>query len=153
MSKKVLSLLLAVILLMGQFSISVSASAMDDCSITREYLSDGSYYETKIEYGKTRSTITGASKTTTYRNSAGVALWYVRVKANFTFNGSSSSCTSSSCSAESYSSSWKIISRDSSRSGNTAYAKAKAAQYMPGALVGTKERTVSITCDKNGNVF
>lgn len=153
MSKKIFSFLLTMILLMGQSAVSVLASDMDTYSVTKEYLSDGSYYETKIEYSKMRSTITGASKTTTYKNASGEALWYVRVKADFTFNGSSSSCTSSSCSAESYSSSWKIISRDSSRSGNTAYAKSRAGQYMAGVLIGTKDRTVSLTCDKNGNLF
>lgn len=144
--------MLSLFLLIGQSTILVSASTNETYSITKEYLPDGSYYETEIRYTPARSTITGASKTTTYKNASGNALWYVRVTANFTFNGSSSSCTSAKCSSESYSSSWKILKRESSRSRNTAYAAARAGNYMAGVLIGTHDKTVSLTCDKKGNL-
>ena len=149
---KSLCIMLILCLLMGQSTVLVSASTKGTYAVTKEYLPDGSYYETEIRYTPTRSTITGASKTTTYKNASGDALWYVRVTANFTFNGSSSSCTSAKCSSESYSSSWRILKRESSRSGNTAYAAARAGTYMAGALIGTHDKTVSLTCDKNGNL-
>ena len=149
---KSLCIMLILFLLMGQSTMLVAASTNEIYSITKEYLPDGSYYETEIRYTPTRATITGASKTTTYKNNSGDALWYVRVTANFTFNGSSSSCTSASCSANSYSSSWKILKRESNRSGNTAYAAARAGNYVAGKLIGTHDKTVSLTFDKNGNL-
>lgn len=149
---KSLCIMLILLSLIGQSAIFVSASPKETYSITKEYLPDGSYYETELRYTPTRSTITGASKTTTYKNNSGDALWYVRVTANFTFNGISSSCTSASCSANSYSSSWKILKRESSRSGNTAFAAARAGNYVAGKLIGTHDKTVFLTCDKNGNL-
>ena len=110
----------------------VSANTSNAAVIVKqniEYLPDGSYYET----------------TTTTK------LWSVTVTGNFSYvKGKSSKCTSSSVSAVSYSASWKISNKSSSKSGNTATASATVLQYSGTRPVNSVTRKVSLTCDVNG---
>ena len=129
-----------------------AATPSESVKITREYFADGSYIETKIAESNARSTVKNASKTSTYKNASGVSLWYAKVTANFYFDGSTSSCTSASASAGTYVSGWKILSKSSSRTGNTGSATVEAGIYMNGIYVDSIVETVTISCDKNGNV-
>ena len=119
------------------FPSSVSAASSSP-QITREYLSDGSYFETVIS--------------TTYKNADGDSLWYVKVTANFDFNGSTSKCTAASASAGSYTKVWKILDKRASRSGNSGSATALAGSYMGGLFVGSVTKTITLSCDKNGSL-
>lgn len=125
-------------------------------SVTVEYLEDGSCYETVItvddnENGdsgimSTAKTRTG-SKKTSYKNKSGAVLWYVKVTGKFTYNDSTSKCTSASATAVSNSSSWKIIDKSSSRNGNEA--KASATAQRKGV---DYHRTVTLSCSKTGKL-
>lgn len=157
--KKFLSIILSFLVfscVLTSFPQSVLASALSvplSSSISYDYLSDGSYFETTIEYlPSARGTVIGASKTTVYKNASGQSLWYVKVTANFTYNGSSAKCTSSSASAGSYVDSWKILSKSSSKNGNSASATAVAAYYVNNAAIGSYSRTVTLHCNGNGDV-
>ena len=120
--------------------------------IVKEYLEDGSYFETTLLTLNTRSTLRGAVKRTTYYNKAGDPIWHVEVTANFTFDGSSAKCTSATASAKSYVSNWKILDTASSRSGNSGTATALDGSYVNGVFVGSMTESVTIYCDKNGKV-
>lgn len=101
----------------------------------------------------TRATSTKTAKKTSYfKNSSGTNLWSVTVTGTFTYNGSTSSCTSATVSAASYNNNWKISTKSSSKSGNTASATATAKYYLDGSLISTHKNTVKLTCDKNGNL-
>ena len=123
-----------------------------------EYLPDGSYYETTIttkedirflSLGRTASASRSGNKTTTYKTSSGVKLW----SGNFSYvKGKSSKCTSSSVSAASYSASWKISNKSSSKSRNTAIASATGSKYTGSTLISSHTLKVSLTCDVNGNL-
>lgn len=125
-------------------------------SVTMEYLEDGSYYETVItvddnENGdsgimSTTKTKTG-SKKASYKNKSGDVLWYVKVTGKFTYNGSTSKCTSASATAASNSSSWKIIDKSSSKSGNKAIGKATAKEQSTSLT-----RAVTLSCSKTGKL-
>lgn len=100
--KKII-LLLTLVAMATMQPLTVMADSTSTIDVTREYLDDGSYFETVItSNSNARSTIKNASKTSTYKNASGQTLWYAKVTANFYFDGSTSSCTSSSASAESY---------------------------------------------------
>ena len=86
------------------------------------------------------------------KNSNGKSLWYAKVTASFYYDGSTSSCTSSSASGGSYVSTWKILSKSSSRTGNVGSATVTAGSYYVGILIGTITETVTLACDKNGNL-
>ena len=69
------------------------------------------------------------------------------VTGKFTYNGSTSKCTSASATAASNSSSWKITDKSSSRSGNEA--KASATAQRKGV---DYHRTVTLSCSKTGKL-
>ena len=140
-------------------SANTSNAATNQRSI--EYLSDGSYYETTIttkdiqyhSLGRTASSSRSGKKTTTYKSSSVAKLWSVTVTGNFSYvKGKSSKCTSSSVSATSYSGSWKISNRASSKAGNTATASATGSKYSGSTLIGSHSLKVTLTCDVNGNL-
>ncbi len=148
--------LLLIVIAVFLFSQNVALAAdnsSNQYSKTIEYLSDGSYFEIEIiEHANARSTITGASKTATYKNADGKAMWYVKISANFYYNGTTSNCTAAAVSAGSYVSSWKIEDKYSSRSSNSATGTAIAGQYLGSSLVGKIKDSVTLTCDKNGKL-
>lgn len=85
-------------------------------TVTKEAISDDLYCVTElvetsgsgIQPFSATQTKSG-SKTQRYVNSSGATLWYVTVHAFFTYNGSTSSCTSTDVTAGSNSSAWKVL--------------------------------------------
>jgi hypothetical protein len=127
---------------------------------TIEYLPNGDYIETTIEEASsgasfallTASSTKSGSKTISYANSAGVTQWYVKVTGSFTYNGSTSSCTSSSVTAASQSSVWTISNKSASKSGATATASCTAKLYSASLVIQTINKTVNLTCSKTGTL-
>ncbi len=150
--KKII-LLLTLVAMATMQPLTVMADSTSTIDVTREYLDDGSYFETVItSNSNARSTIKNASKTSTYKNASGQTLWYAKVTANFYFDGSTSSCTSSSASAESYVNVWKILSKSASRTGNVGSATVVAGAYVGGVFVDSYTKVITLACDKNGNL-
>ena len=156
MKKKTAIYLFLCIILVLAPSTSVFADTTVDTDI--DYLEDGSYYETIIEveepgisFFATKTTKDG-KKTTTYKNSNGTTLWSVTVHGVFSYNGSTSSCTSSKASTTDPSTAWSIKNKDASKSGSTARAKATAVQKQNGAVINTVTKTVSLTCNRDGKL-
>ena len=157
-TKLIMTVLTALIMI---FALSVPVIADETTgetveSVTVEYLEDGSYYETVVTVDdtvgddsgimSTAKTKTG-SKKASYKSKSGDVLWYVKVTGKFTYNGSTSKCTSASATAASNSSSWKITDKSSSRSGNEA--KASATAQRKGV---DYHRTVTLSCSKTGKL-
>lgn len=88
-----------------------------------------------------------------YKNESGEVLWTVTVIGTFTYNGKTSRCTSSNVSAISKKSDWKITSKSHSKYDNKATAKATAQKYFLGFSISTVNKTVTLSCDKQGNLF
>lgn len=132
---------------------SVMANTSSTIQLEKQYLDDGSYFETIIESSEnSRSSIKNASKTVIYKNDSGQSLWYAKVIANFYYDGTTSSCTSSSAAAGTYVSGWKILDTSSSRTGNVASATVVGGCYLNGAFVDSITVKVLLSCDKNGNL-
>lgn len=122
--------------------LTVMTDSTNTINVTREYLDDGSYFKTVItSNSNARSTI---------KNASGQPLWYAKVTANFYFDGSTSSCTSSSVSAESYVNVLKILSKSASRAGNVGSATVVAGAYVGGVFVDSYTKLITLACDKNG---
>lgn len=138
--------------------IPVSAKTTDNIERTIEYLDNGDYIETIITDDTLDSgislyatnTIT-KTKTRYYKNSSGTVLWSVAIKATFSYNGSTSTCTSCSHSTTSPGASWYIKTSSHSKSGNTATAKATATHST---ISGSADytRSVTIKCSATGVV-
>ena len=159
--KSIKSIIAVLIVLIMSFALAVPVMADETTgetaeNVTVEYLEDGSYYETVVTVDDTVSDDSGimstaktktGSKKASYKSKSGDVLWYVKVTGKFTYNGSTSKCTSASATAASNSSSWKITDKSSSRSGNKA--KASATAQRKGV---DYHRTVTLSCSKTGKL-
>jgi hypothetical protein len=118
------------------------------------YYEDGSYItietyslETRAAYSKT------GQRVLTYRNSAGEELWEAVLRGSFTYDGSTSSCTSSSCTVTITNTSWYTISKVASKSGNTARVDLKMGRRLSGITIQEKVFVITLSCDANGNLI
>lgn len=157
MKKRYLKLIL--IMIMGcTFMIPInSIKAYEKNNLECSYyniiqITDDLYEETIIyENILARATKSG-TKTVNYRNAAGNIVWSVSVHGNFTYNGSTSSCTSSTVSTTCPSSVWRIISKSARKSGSVAIGEATAKLYSNGIPIQTLTREVRLTCSKSGTL-
>lgn len=138
---------------------SVSVEAADSVLSTyTEYFENGDSFEiTVIQHNdeyllRANSKTKSASKVGKYRDSNGTVLWSVTVTGTFTYNGSTSKCTASKVSASSNNSNWRIASKNSSRSSNTASATATANLYKGSKIIKTATKTVTLSCSKTGSL-
>lgn len=140
------------------FSVTASATTVNDYNRTIEYLDNGDYVETIISDDETDSEISLFStksitktKTSYYKNSSGTVLWSVTIKATFSCNGKSATCTSCSHTTTISAKTWSIKSASHSKSGNTATAKATATHKT---RTGSSNHTISVTikCSPTGVV-
>ena len=108
-----------------------------------EVLENGDYIRTYITYDETndRSATKSGSKTAEYFNSNNEVMWSITVYGTFTYNGTTSSCTSASRSAAAYGSDWSIKSSSASKSGNCATATATATKKN---FIGSQDYTKSV---------
>ena len=134
---------------------NVSALEKNNEYSTFEYESTDNYYETIITYdnqlARAVNSVSG-HKTITCKNSAGKTLWSLTVKGSFTYNGSTSNCTSASVSTSVVDSNWKIASKSSSKSGNTAKATVTAHCYLNGNIIDRQTKNATLKCSVNGKL-
>lgn len=162
MKKVTTFLLAAALIVITSCSPATTAEASSYASPNAEIilLENGDYFETTISDVPTplsglsvfsaASTVT-KKKTTYFKNANDTVLWSVAITATFTYDGTTSKCTSCSHSTTCPSPTWKIKSASSSRSGNSATAKATATHYT-GTASDDVTKSVTITCSKNGVV-
>jgi hypothetical protein len=127
----------------------------NNTSYIEEIFGGGSYIEITIHEENTNArSSTTKKKTATYKGSSGTVYWSVTVQGTFNYDGKTSTCTSSSISTANYSSTWKLSNKKASKSGNTASASVTAKQYHSNGttVLQTINKTVKLTCDKNGKL-
>lgn len=143
------------------FTFCLNVLAVDEATpsieTSIEYFEDGSYIITTITEEKTSyATFTtktkSGSKKITYKNTDGEVMWTATLTANFTYTGSSSSCTSSSIVYNVSDSTWKITSATTSNSGNKATGNVIAKHYFVGIPIKTIEATTTLACSANGTL-
>lgn len=144
--------LVAVLLVSVIFCLPVAAVENVKTETTIEYLENGDYIETIItEYeSNARVATKSGSKTKNYKNSAGDIMWSVTVHGTFTYNGSTSLCTSAGHSTTAPGSRWSIKSVSSRRSGYSAIADATAT-YSPSST--DYSMSVSLYCNPYGTLY
>lgn len=151
MIKKYASMVLSVILLLSALSFRVCAVSNEAVATEVIPLEDGGYLEVTIVQSMARSTKSG-NKYYTYKDSAGAIKWQAILSATFSYDGTTSSCTSSACSVSVYDSSWSLASKYAYRSGNTAYASVTMSYTTAGVETSRSTYKLSLSCDENGNL-
>lgn len=158
--KRVLCMFLTAILLVGSLVSVVSASEAP--TVTKyssiEYLENGDYIITelvvdssdspfRVKGQETRATKQG-TKTATYYNSAGTKIWSVTVDGTFSYTyGVSATATGSTATVNIFVNGATFRNKNAYTTGNTAIASGTVAYN---GVSTTK--SVSITCDKYGNL-
>ena len=177
--KKLLSLVLS--LLLALLPLAPAASAAEDNTV-KEYYEDGSYimigsFELNPEGAESSASIiariismikqllirlfgkeNNGPKTVTrmkdlhYYDKNGIMLWTFTLTAEFTYDGKTSVCNSTYVRHEIFDRDWKILFTDHGKNGATAWGKVELQQYKLGVPLKNYEKTLTITCDKNGNI-
>ena len=148
-------LILIVLILFFITTLPINAFAKVCVSETENiiYFDNGSYITIEIVSTNTRATSTKTgTKIYTYRNSDGVEQWKATLSGTFTYNGTTSSCTASSCSVSIAKTNWYVVSKSASKSGNSATAALTMGRKLLGVTVEKTDATIRLTCDKNGNL-
>lgn len=148
--KRIICSLLAAVLVLGWIPFFGSAAEREQEIIQFE---DGSYIVAEVITRGTRASgSTSGSKKYTYYNKTNVAQWKAVLDGAFTYNGSSATCTSASCSVTIYNSEWYTISKSASKNGSTAYGSVTMGTVALGTVEERVPASLSIKCDKNGNL-
>ena len=118
-----------------------------------EYLSDGSYFVTEIERIETldKGTVSFL-KQLHYYNSSDDLQWTMKLNAAFTYNGTTAACTSCSVTYTIQNTAWHYDSKQETIDGNVATGTLTMVKKLLGIPIKTVTRTLTITCDKDGNV-
>lgn len=147
---RILSLVVTMVLLIGLFPIRAFGTTQDVNTI---YYDDGSYLKISTEDITPRATNTRvASRLYQYFDSSDNLEWEAELNCTFTYNGTTSSCTSASCTVTVYDSKWYEYSNSTTRSGNAATTELVMGQKFLGITIAKREYTITLTCDKDGNL-
>ena len=142
--KKLITLLLAATCMLS-LTVPAMAHGAEDRMI---HYDDGSYLViSTMEMPETRAgnTTTGNTKAT-YYNPSHVLQWTVTLYGSFTYNGSSSNVTISG------SDGWSCTSKSADSSGSSAVGSATLIWTLNGSQILTREVSLRLTCDRNGNL-
>ena len=146
--KRILALLIALCLI-ATVPLTTSATSNTDDSVI--YLDDGSYIVVTVSSFDTRASGTkSGSKSYNCYTPQDELEWKAVLSGTFTYNGTSATCTSSSCNITVYDTSWYEVSKTATRSGNTAYATFTMGRKVLGITVSKREYSLTLSCDANG---
>lgn len=101
-------------------------------------------------YATTKTT--SGKKTVTYRDSKGNALWSFSISANFSYNGSSATCTSVSTSKQINDTAWKLSNITKSKNANVAKGSVTAKECFLGIPFNTVTENLQLKCSANGTL-
>lgn len=144
--KNIIKVLMILLLICGN---TLPAVAVEDKKTNETYVT-----ETEIavnEKIRAAGKVTG-TKTTKVKSGTTV-LWTVTVIGTFEYDGSHSTCTTSSVSTTVSSSYWKISSKSATKSGSSATAKATGQRYNNGVVVETHTESVTLVCGSDGTLY
>lgn len=152
--KRIISLFLCLIITLSILTpFSAHAAESSDTKTEIIMFEDGSYLEIVTASVSTRASgsITGY-KSYSYINNFNVLQWRATLTATFTYTGTSSTCTSGSCSVSILDSAWYVVSNSTTRSGNTATTNLTMGLKALGVTVAKPTYTITLSCDKDGNL-
>ena len=149
MKKRFISFILAVVLIASAVP-TFAMAATDEIVITYE---DGSYLVVTVNESATRSGTTKTGKKTySYYDANDNLEWKAVLSATFTYTGSTSTCTNATCTTTVYNSNWYEYSKSTTRNGGTATTNLVMGRKLLGVTVSKFSRTLTLTCDSNGNL-
>lgn len=153
MKRRFLSFIFVIVLAVSMLGIECFATDNKNQTEIR-YLEDGSYIITIIQETGSRATNTRTGTTIeSYYDSDGNLDWRIVLGGTFTYTGTTATCISSNITVNIYDSSYSKVSSSSSKSGNTASGSATISRKVLGVTVATNTYPLSLSCDKDGNLY
>ena len=148
--KRIVASFLSILMLLPMLMLGISAEGYDANVI---YFDDGSHIVITIEEFGLRSSGTKSGRATyNYYDSDGVLEWKAVLNGTFTYNGSSATCTASTCNVTTYDSAWYTVSKSSGKSGNSATAAVTMGKKLLGVTITKVPVDMILSCDANGNL-
>ena len=150
--KRFVAFLVAFVLTISALPLAIGAEKYDGESLVVQF-EDGSYIteEITLTQFRVRNAVSG-SRVRNFYNSSGSLCWKITLYGVFSYDGSSATCTSSSCDVTLYSSDWYVISKSAGKSGNSATASVTMGELAAGATVSRVPVSLTLKCDGKGNV-
>lgn len=150
--KRFLSFALLVILTISLLPVHAYAVKDTQSDKTIIYLDDNSYITVEVSEVESRAsgTKTG-SKTYRYYNN-NVEEWKAVLRGTFSYTGSSATCTASSCDVTISDSAWYTVSKNVSKSGNSANCTLTMGRKFLGITISKETINMTLSCDANGNL-
>ena len=87
-----------------------------------------------------------------YKDNSGNEQWRAVLTGRFTYDGNTATCTSSSCSVTVVNDAWYVVSKSTSKSGNSALGDLTMGRKFLGITIEKKTINMKLTCDKNGTL-
>lgn len=116
-------------------------------------LADGGYIAiTREEYIALAANTKSGSATYTRNSNSGSTLWIATLTGTFTYNGVTSTCTDADLVISISDNSYYTVSQSVNKSGNTATASFTIGYKVLGVTYKTESYTITLSCDKNGNL-
>ena len=144
---------IAVFLVLLLFVSSTPVVAYDAEKETQQ-INEDFYVESFItieNLSRASGTVNG-TKTKNYK-SGNTIVFSVSVTGTFSYDGSHATCTNATANASSKNTNWKIVSKNASKSGNTALATVTVNKCVNNVPVNTIKESVALSCDANGNLY
>lgn len=152
MVKKILSIALVLVLMLVLLPVDVYATYEDE-NTEVIFLEDGSYIVITVVSSSTRSIYSkNGQKKLVYYDSDNNVSWEANLSATYIYTGESATCTTASCSLTIYDNQWYEISRSTTRSANAATTQLTMGLRFLGVTINKPEYTITLTCDKDGNL-
>lgn len=117
------------------------------------YFENGSYLIVSVQTVESRIAGTkSSSKTYQYCLPDGTLEWQAVLRGSFVYTGSSGNCTSATCNVTIYNPDWYEVSKTTGTANGTASAELVMGYKVIGITTKTVPVSMSITCDKDGNL-
>lgn len=150
MKKTIVSVVLVALLL----SLAVQAFAAPEQTASVICLDNGDHITVQIEQSNTRAFgIKDGEKTYTYVANDGSVRWKAVLNGSFSYTGTSSVCISADCTVTIYGDNWALASKKSECSGNIARATIVMERRLLGVVSDTITKNLTLSCDRNGNLY
>lgn len=150
------AVLVSSICLIPSFAVTPMADEEKVVSTTVENLENGYTLTTVITEVENMTRQGGTKrgcKTRTLRDRKGQAIWDIKLYGDFTYTGTSATCTSSWMDYSIYIGNWKATNMSPTRRGNQAKGAYTMKRYHLGICTQTETDTILLTCNTNGNLL
>ena len=149
---RILKISTILLLIITVLPFNILAAAQFEESVNTYYFDDGSYMTVTIYQSITRSSSVRGTKVFNYYGNDGIEEWRAELIGIFTYNGTTSTCTSCVCNVTITDTAWSYTQKHCYVNGGTALCDLTMVRKWLGITTRTEEMTLSLTCSPTGQL-